>query len=189
MMQLASFVLAAALLILPTICTAQTFTEFASCEYRVGANFPGEPTAIDISHTSVNGVSVPAREFSAETEAGRFILTAVDFTGNEVDMQQAMEHVVESLRQRGEVLFEADENLEDNIPARQISVSEADGRRLLATAYMYDRRLYVLAAEAPPGAPPSANAVHFVQSIMVLDAEGREVDPDPDANSYQVANC
>ncbi len=117
------------------------------------------------------------------------MLTAVDFTGNEINMEQAMEHAVDMLRQRGEVLFEADENLEDNIPARQISISEANGGRLLATAYMYDRRLYVLAAEAPPGAPPSAGAVHFVQSIMVLDDEGREVDPDPDANTYQPVNC
>ncbi len=188
-MRLTPFIPAAAVLILSGIGSAQTFTEFASCEFQVGANFPGEPMAQDISYMSVNGVSVPAREFSAESEAGRFLLTAVDFTGNEIDMQQAMDHAAEVLRQKGEVLFEADEALEDNIPARQFSLAEENGNRLLATAYMYDRRLYILEAGAPPGAPPSGHAVHFVQSIMVLDASGKEVDPDRDANTYQAANC
>jgi len=188
-MRLTSFIPALAVLTLSGICSAQTFTEFASCEFRVGANFPGEPMAQDISYISVNGVSVPAGEFSAESDSGRFVLTAVDFSGNEIDMQQAWDHAAEVLRQKGEVLFEADDNLEDNIPARQFSLAEENGDRLLATAYMYDRRLYIMEAAAPPGAPPSAQAVHFIQSIMVLDASGREVDPDPDANTYQAANC
>ncbi len=188
-MRLVTLIPAVAVLIVSGTGFAQTFTEFASCEFRVGANFPGEPMAMDISYTSVNGVSVPAREFSAESDAGRFVLTAVDFTGNEIDMQQAMEHASVVLRQKGEVIFEADEALEDNIPARQFSLAEENGNRLLATTYMYDRRLYIMEAAAPPGAPPSAQAVHFVQSIMVLDAGGREVDPDPDANTYQAANC
>ena len=184
-----SLIPALAVLTLSSICSAQTFTEFASCEFRVGANFPGMPMAQDISYISVNGVSVPAGEFSAESDSGRFVLTAVDFSGNEIDMQQAWDHAAEVLRQKGEVLFEADDNLEDNIPARQFSLAEENGDRLLATAYMYDRRLYIMEAAAPPGAPPSAQAVHFIQSIMVLDASGREVDPDPDANTYQAANC
>jgi hypothetical protein len=188
-MRLTSFMPAMAALFLSSVCSAQTFTEFASCEFRVGANFPGEPMAQDILHISVNGVSVPAGEFSAETDAGRFVLTAIDFSGNEIDMEQAMDHESEALRQKGEVLFEADDALEDNIPARQFSLAEENGNRLLATTYMYDRRLYILEAAAPAGAPPSAQAVHFIQSIMVLDAGGREVDPDPDANSYQAANC
>jgi hypothetical protein len=188
-MRLTSFISAMAALTLSGICSAQTFTEFASCEFRVGANFPGEPMARDISYISVNGVSVPAGEFSVESDAGRFVLTAVDFSGNEIDMQQAMDHAAESLRQKGEVLFEADEELEENIPARQFSLAEENGNRVLATAYMYDRRLYILEAAAPPGVPPTAHAVHFVQSIMVLDASGREVDPYPDANTYQAANC
>ena len=188
-MRLMSLLPAVAVLTLSCVCSAQTFTEFASCEFRVGANFPGEPMAQDISYMSVNGVSVPAVAFSAETDAGRFVLTAVDFSGNEIDMEQAMEHASVVLRQKGEVLFEADEALEDNIPARQFSLAEENGNRLLATTYMYDRRLYIMEAAAPAGAPPSAQAVHFIQSIMVLDAGGKEVDPDPDANTYQAANC
>ena len=73
-----SLIPALAVLTLSSICSAQTFTEFASCEFRVGANFPGEPMAQDISYISVNGVSVPAGEFSAESDSGRFVLTAVD---------------------------------------------------------------------------------------------------------------
>ena len=180
---------AAALLILTASGSAQTFTEFASCEFQVGANFPGAPVARDMSYGSVNGVSVPARAFSAESDAGRFVLTAVDFTGNRIDMQQAFEHAQDALRRKGQVLFEAEDALEDNIPAAQFSIAQPDGGRLLATIYMYDRRLYVMEAATPAGAAPSGQAVQFVQSIMVLDASGREVDPSPDANRYQAANC
>jgi hypothetical protein len=44
-------------------------------------------------------------------------------------------------------------------------------------------------AATPAGAVPSGQAVQFVQSIMILDATGREVDPAPDANRYQAATC
>lgn len=180
---------AAALLILSGSGSAQTFTEFASCKFQVGANFPGEPVARNTSYRSVNGASVPAGEFSTESDAGRFVLTAIDFTGNRIDMQQAFAHAGDALRRKGDILFEAEDALEDNIPAAQFSIAESGGGRLLATIYMYDRRLYLMEAGTPAGAVPSAQSVQFVQSIMILDATGREVDPAPDANRYQAANC
>ena len=180
---------AAAALILCGSVSAQSFTEFASCEFRVGANFPGTPQARDISYSSVNGAAVRAREFSTQTGAGRFVLTAVDFTGNRIDMSQAFAQAGNALRQRGTINFEEHEQLEDNIPAAQFSINARGGGRLLATIYMYDRRLYVLEALTPAGAPPSPQAVQFVQSVMILDATGREVDPAPDANRVQAANC
>ena len=180
---------AAAVLILSGSVSAQEFTEFASCEFRVGANFPGAPVARDVSYSSVNGAAVRARAFSTETDAGRFVLTAVDFTGNRIDMQQAFAHARDTLRRKGRILLEGNDRLEDNIPAAQFSIAEPSGARLLATIYMYDRRLYVFEAASPAGAAPSPQAVQFVQSVMILDATGREVDPAPDANRYQAANC
>jgi hypothetical protein len=180
---------AAFVLILSGSGSAQEFTEFASCEFRVGANFPGQPVARDVSYRSVNDASVRAREFSAQSGAGRFVLTAVDFTGNRIDMQQAFAHARDALRRKGRIIFGANDRLEDNIPAAQFSIAEPGGGRLLATIYMYDRRLYVMEAATPAGVAPTGQAVQFVQSIMILDATGREVDPAPDASRYQAANC
>lgn len=178
-MRLVTLIPAVAVLIVSGTGFAQTWIEYVSLESRVAINFPGEPMVQDVSYTTVNGASVPARVFSVESGAGRFVLTAVDFTASEVEEQQAIEHAAGVLRQKGETLLEAAEDLDDGIPGRQLSIAEEDGRRMLASIYMYDRRLYIAEGSGALGA---TLPVQFSQSIVLLDANGNEVNPNPGGN-------
>jgi len=144
-------------------------------EYRFAVIFPGEPMARDIAYATSSGPSVPARQFFIERGAEQFTLTIVVFpTGPAVD-EQAVDHAAEQLRQKGEVRFQFADEYDPGLPGRQLNIFQGDGRQLRASVYMWDHRLYITEASAAPG---SSDALQFEQSIMILDADGNELNLD-----------
>jgi hypothetical protein len=142
-------------------------------EHRFAVIFPAEPTTREIAYTTRAGTSVPARQFFVESDAGHYAVTVVQFPDGRSEDRRAVEHAAAELRQRGEILFQAYANYDPGIPGRQLNIRETNGRQLRASVYMYDRRLFITEASAPPGDVP---AIQFEQSIMLLDEEGNDVD-------------
>ena len=173
MLRVSPFVLAAALVALPAQVLAQEGPLHVNREARFAVIFPGEPMVRPITYTSRAGESVPAREFFVEQGANRYVVTVVQFAGGRAEDRRAVEHAAESLRQRGEVRFQAYADYDPGIPGRQLNIFEPDGQQLRASVYMYDRRLYITEATAEPG---DVAAIQFEQSIMLLDENGEDVD-------------
>jgi len=158
---------------LPAIAHAQDGPLHINRDARFAVIFPGEPMTREIAYTTRAGTSVPAREFFIEQDAGRYVVTVVQFPDGRSEDRRAVEHAAVGLRQRGDVRFQAYADYDPGIPGRQLNIFETGGRQLRASVYMYDRRLYITEASAPPG---DFAALQFEQSIMLLDEEGNDVD-------------
>jgi hypothetical protein len=158
---------------LPAAALAQESPLYINREHRFAVIFPGEPMMRQIQYTTRAGTSVPARQFIVENDAGRYAVTVVQLADGRSEDRRAVEHAAETLRRRGEILFQAYANYDPGIPGRQLNIRETNGRQLRASVYMYDRRLLITEASAAPGDVP---AIQFEQSIMLLDEEGNDVD-------------
>jgi len=69
---------------------AQEYVEYTSRQDRFTATFPVEPKVTGITWKSQFGADLPARVYSAESLAGRFMLTVVDYNDIEaIDTEKA----------------------------------------------------------------------------------------------------
>ncbi len=183
---IASLVLAVAL---PGSAWAQGWFEYTNHEDRFSINFPAEPTIEETEYQPLEGPTVPARIYRAQQRDYRFELTVVDFTQEYTfstwpfaysganAVQGSVAFAAAALRRRGEVTYDAYDRL-NLIPGQLLQVTEPDGRRIFAGIYVYDRRLYIMEASVPEGAPPPAI---FRTSLAILDNEGTSIRYDQSA--------
>jgi hypothetical protein len=165
-----------ALAVFASAAAAQTSPPYyINREHRFAVIFPGEPMARDVGYTMRSGMSVPARQFYIEEGGERFLVTVVHFATGEAVDNQAVDHAADQLRQRGEVRFQFAEDYDPGLPGRQLNIFEPNGRQLRASVYMWDHRLYITEATTAPG---SSAGLQFEQSIMLLDADGNELNLD-----------
>jgi hypothetical protein len=165
-----------ALLALPACAGAQTvpasppFT--IEREYRFAAIFPGAPQATDVSLALSDGTSFAARQFRFEQDANAHRVTVVVLPQGPAIDRRLVERAAETLRRKGEVRFQADDDYDPGLPGRQLNIFQSNGRQLRASVYMWDHRLYITEADGVPGA---ASLLQFEQSITLLNEDGTEV--------------
>jgi hypothetical protein len=148
------------------------------CQNRFAVIFPSPHMTRDIMYRTHTGESVPAKQFYVERGADRFIVTSVNFAnGPQVD-EAHVDHAANTLRQRGEVRFQAAANYDPGMPGRQLNIFQPNGRQLRASVYMAEGHLTITEAEAAQG---DFNALQFEQSITLINAEG--IDRDSNANA------
>jgi len=177
-MRIAVFLSAASIVLLSGIAAAQTSPPFyIDREYRFAVIFPAEPTAKDVAYTAPSGASLPARQFSVEQNGNQHLMTIVDVSSGAAIDNQLVDHAANTLRQRGEVRFQAADEYDPGLPGRQLNIFQPDGRQLRASVYMWDHRLYITEATGVPGAQ---SLFQFEQSITLLDAQGNELNLDAD---------
>ena len=146
---------------------------YRNTDYGFAVIFPDEPMVREISYTTKDSTSVLARQFYVERDTNQYLVTVVNLpTGPAVD-HDAVEHAAEQVRQKGEVRFQFDRCYDPDVPGRQFSIIQPDGRQLRANTYMWDHNLYITEAIATPG---DAAALKLEQSIMLLNTDGSEVD-------------
>src|SRR5262245_52117195 len=75
--------IAAVIVLLPGSSFAQEWIQFASKSDLFGVNFPVEPKIEDITYKSEFGIGLPGHVYSADTKAGRFSVTVVDYADAE----------------------------------------------------------------------------------------------------------
>lgn len=149
---------------------------YVNCEYRVAAQFPGEPKFRDITYRAGTR-SAPARQFYVERGSDILSVTVAHFAdGPEMD-PQLLGIAADTLRQRGDVRFDFSVFYDDpGIPGRQIQIALANGHLLHGSVYMAKNRLYVTEASAEPNDFP---ALLFSQSVSLIDENGTDLDTNP----------
>ena len=149
---------------------------YVNCEYRVAAQFPGEPKIRDLTYRD-GARTAPARQFYVERDTGLLSVTVVNFPdGPEVDLK-AIGNAAESLRRRGEVRFDFSVFYDDpGIPGRQLQMALPGGRSLNGSVYMANHRLYITEATQEPNDFP---ALLFSQSVSLIDENGTDLDTNP----------
>jgi len=163
----------ASALVFSSESTSAQDLRYSNKEYRFAVITPATPMARDVTFTTRSGTAVPAKQFYVEQGAEQLMVTIVQVAeGPAVDEAQ-VEHAAAQLRQKGEVKFQYEFNYDPGVPGRQINLMERDGRQLRASIYMWDHRLFITEARAPPG---SSAALQFEQSITLLDARGGDLD-------------
>jgi len=154
---------------------------YVFCQHRVAAIFPSEPMIRDIMYTNGDR-TVPARQFYVENGMDRYSVTIADFTegGPAID-DTIVENAATQLRQRGELRIQFPEDYTPGIPGRQLNIMESDGRLLRASLYMADHRLYITETLTDPN---DSAAIQFEQSVLMIDAMGRDLNGVANVNRY-----
>jgi hypothetical protein len=149
---------------------------YVNCEYRVAAQFPGEPKFKDITYRD-DARTAPARQFYVERGTLPLSVTVVYFAdGPELD-RQLIGNAAETLRKRGEPRFDFSVYYDEpGIPGRQLQIGLPNGRVLNGSVYMANHRLYITEAIAEANDFP---ALLFSQSVSLIDENGTDLDTNP----------
>lgn len=158
----------------PGEAATQSWTKYVSRDLHFTINFPGTPQIEHATYASAQGHTIPAQIFSAEEGTALYKLTVVDFSGHRTLESGAVAHAAEVLMRRGV----GDHNryaYMDGLPGHHLSLTEPNGRRLQATIYLFDHRLYIVEGSDVVTAPlPS----WFTYSLIITHADGTQLNLD-----------
>jgi hypothetical protein len=171
---------------------AHAWIEYADQSQFFSINFPREPDVRDVAYISEYGASLPARVYSVEEGGNLHSLTVIDFNVDEsrygdiedktddtnlttmwiYDQRGAIAYEAAKIRQRAsEILYDGWHHI-DRVEGINLVTVNPDGSNTYAGLYLHARRLYILEATVPAGAPPQGL---FQQSLAFLDAEGKQI--------------
>jgi hypothetical protein len=142
--------------------------------------FPGQPAVRDIVFKSELEKDLPAKVFTAQSGPSRYSITVVNYKDAEVgDVRGSVAWAAWLIRKRGGQVQHDGFNANDRIEGHQLHILNPDNTRTLVAIHTYARRMYILEATTPADYPPGAD---FQQSLVILDAEGKRVRYDLDAD-------
>lgn len=174
------------IVLLPARAPAQEWIEYVDCGDRFTVNFPGTPTVQETTYQPQVGKPIPARIHTVQDDARRYSVKVVNYTGIEVgDARGAIAWETWNYRKRGgEVTYDAYAQL-DRIEGHQLHITNPDKSYSFVGMYLHlaARRLYVLEATVPQDSP---GAVHFQQSLMMLDEKAVRVRYNLDADGNRI---
>jgi hypothetical protein len=148
---------------------------YKNMEYRFGVIFPNQaqPMARDVTYTTKDGATVPAREFFLERGNERYAVTMVRLPNGPPIDKAHVDHTADQILKKGTAQFNYSYCYDPGIPGRQLNMREPNGNQLRASMYMWDNRLYIAEASAPAG---NSDALQFEQSLTILDPMGNDLD-------------
>jgi hypothetical protein len=164
----------ASILLVPVPGFAQGWIEYVNEVDRFGVTLPGQPSSQEITTTSSQGVTLPARVYSVDNGPSRYSITVVDYSSNDdiADVIGAVAHEAWQIRKRdGEITFDAYAQA-DRIAGHELYLTNPDRSLTLVGIFLHEKRLYILEATVPPDAPPP---LLFQQSLHVFDETGERV--------------
>lgn len=195
-------IVAACIVCLPAIFSAQGWIEYVSRTDLFSVNFPGEPAVQDFTYVSEVEARFPARRYSAAVGPSRYSIAVVDYTDAEnihverakscpkdahtgcsgsatmgvggwiVDVRGAMEFAARKYILSDSKVTFFGWSFIDLVEGRQIHLTNPDGSRTFVAMHMHVNRLFVLEATVPRGYPEPGL---FQQSLQFLDKEGKTV--------------
>ena len=137
--------------------------------------FPSQPTVTEIAYQAERGKPLPARVYSVDTGRERYSVTVVDYaTAGINDVPGAIAWEAWNFRKRGGQITQDTFANVDRIPGHELHITNPDGSHTFAQIHLHKRRLYVLEARIPPNTP-TPGAVLFIQSLSILDEEGKRI--------------
>jgi hypothetical protein len=160
-------------LVTPLPALAQEWIEFEDRAEFFFVNFPGKPVVTTITYEPQRGPMLPGRVFTVQNGPGRYSVTVIDYAKASVnDVPGAVAWEAWNFRKRGGTISYDAYGQVDRIAGHQLHIANADGTVSFVGIYLHARRLYVLEARVPPNTP---GAVHFQQSLTILDDKGERV--------------
>ncbi len=167
--------------LVPATALSQEWTEYVDRTERFSINFPAQPTIRDITHQPQRGAPAKARVFAVQDGARLYSVTVVNLANvvQPSDVKGAVAWEAWTFRKRGgQVTFDAFSQA-DRIDGHQLQITNPDTSLTVVEIYVHARRLYILEATVPPRTP---GAIHFQQSLMILDEQGQRVRYELDAD-------
>ena len=171
----AMFLVAAAL-----PAAAQDWIEYANRQDRFIVNLPGRPAVREITYQPQRGAARKGRVYSVDDGSRKFSVTVIDFAGAQPsDVRGSVAWEAWNIRKRGgTITYDAFAQV-DRIDGHELHITNADKTTTLAALYLHASRLYVLEATVPPNSP---GALHFQQSLVILDEQGQRIRYELDAD-------
>jgi hypothetical protein len=160
---------------------AQEWIEYTNRTDRFTVNFPGTPVMTDSTWESQRDDALPARVYTARAGQQRYTLTVVNLAkiAQPSDVKGSIAWAAWQFRQRGgRITYDAYAQ-SDRIEGHELHIANPDKTQTFAAIYMLARRLYILEGTVPANSP---GAVHFLQSLLVLDEKGDRIRYDIDAD-------
>ena len=206
-MRLIPPIAAALSLLISGPCFAQDWIEYHNRADFFSVNFPGEPTARDISYRTEYSITLPGRVYSHESGPNRYSVTVVDYTNLErleaervkscraaggdgdtcndhsiADMRGAIVYATWNFLQRDAKVTHLSYSNVDRVEGHELQLTNADRSRTFVSIHMHENRLYILEGTVPAGAPAPAL---FQQSLGFLDKDGKGIRYDtPYSNGF-----
>jgi hypothetical protein len=185
----------AALVVLSTSTSfAQGWREYVSPDEFFMVGMPAEPRISETNYAAASGAMLPAKMFVGTEGESVFTITVVHYmNASEADLEVALEHELQSFRNRsGEVTYDRPQVME-GLPGHMIYLLNSDQSRTAAGIFLHagpsehggPGRLYILDGHAAEGAP---SPIHFPQSFFLLDELGERLDYETDENGQRVRN-
>jgi hypothetical protein len=169
-----AWLLPAAGCLLPAVLFAQDWVEYVNREDRFAVSLPAQPAVRATTYHSQRGATLPSRVYSVQHERERYAVTVVDFATDDdvTDVRGSIAWAAWEIRKRGgEITYDAFAQA-DRIEGHELHITNVDRSTTFAAIYLHARRLYILDATVPAGAPPP---LAFQQSLQILDEEGRHI--------------
>ncbi len=196
-MRIASYIVAALFLLAPIPAFAQDWMNYFDYEQRFSVNLPGEPTIEDTTIVSQRGDTYPARIYRVDAGESSYLVKVVDYTEPPaglaegpavVDVRSAVAWEAWHYRKDawdtgGEVTYDAYAEV-DEIEGHQLQITNADTSRTFLAIHLFARRLYLLEATVPEGAPPP---MLFQASLQMLNENGERVRFEIDADGQRLS--
>ena len=164
---------------------AQDWFEYRDLAERFQVNLPGQPAIEEITYTSWQGATLPARVYTVEDGPGRYSVTVVDYSSDEnvADVLGSIAHEAWKIRRRGGEITHDAYAQTDRIAGHEIYITNADESRTIVRLFLHAKRLYILEATVPRGAPPP---LLFPQSLQILDEKGDRIRYTVDADGQRI---
>ena len=160
--------------------------EYVSRGEHFMINLPGQPTVRETTYEPQRGPTLPARVFTVDDGPRHYSVTVVDLAKvvQPSDVQGSVAWEAWNFRKKGgEITYDAYAQV-DRIEGHQLHITNRDKSVSLIGIYVHARRLFILEATGPPGSP---GAVHFQQSLIILDDEGKRIRYEQDADGNRTS--
>ena len=171
---------------------ALSWIEYRNMTDLFSINFPREPDVREFVYTSEYGAMLPAREYYVEDAGSSHSLIVIDYNDavdkySEIadktddtsietmwiyDQRGAVINEAARMRKAAaEVLYDGWHHI-DRVEGMNLVLRNADDTTTYAALYLHARRLYILTAVVPDGAPAGGL---FQQSLTFLDEDGNKI--------------
>lgn len=159
--------------LVPALAASQDWTAFIDRNERFCINLPGTPVIREFRYQPQRGADRPAKSYAVRDGARAYLVTVANLQGTEpTDIAGSVAWEAWRIRRRGgDISYDAYAQ-SDRIGGHELHIANADATQSFVGIYLHDKRLYTLEATGPAGAP---GPLHFIQSLIVIDAEGRPI--------------
>jgi hypothetical protein len=148
--------------------------DYESREDRFAVNLPGQPSIRAITYQPQRGGPLPARVYTVQDGPSRYVVTVVNLTGikEPSDVKGSVAWEAWNFRKRGgQITYDAYAQV-DRIEGHHLNITNPDGSLTFVAIHVHERRLYILESTGPAN---TAGAVHFQQSLSILDEKGERI--------------